>query len=228
MTNEERIANALEEKNEIIMGIMYGLLVVVLIFGGIFAIMIFGQAIYDFFTYDLLGNERPPSPVYAVAQATPIDDCNYSNDRQLCFQMKRIGDAFENDVLISENTLIIDDFDSVLQKKIILYLMYGNEHNQTKIDDSCYLTVEYRNDWHSFTLDCELEDDFSYELMKMKNAIDWCNNPYNERTKSLPMHLFDGQTRIYECEPLLEKLQDYDYKTLEIGIKQIKGSVLQK
>jgi len=95
LNSQERIAKALEEKNEIIMGILYGLLVVSILVAGFFLIMIFGQPLYNYINYDILGNERPKPPIYSVAPAYPIDDCNYSDDEQLCFQMKRIADALE-------------------------------------------------------------------------------------------------------------------------------------
>jgi len=95
MNSQERIAEALEEKNEIIMGILYGVLIGSLLVAGGFAVLIFGQSVFAFISYDLLGNERPKSPTYAVAPSHPIDDCSYSEDEQLCFQMKRIADALE-------------------------------------------------------------------------------------------------------------------------------------
>jgi len=108
MDSQERIADALEQKNEIIMGIMYGVLGSLLIILGFFLIMAFGQTVYDFFVYELLDNERPQAPTYAVAQPEPLDDCNYSEDKQLCYQMKRIADSMESDLIIEEGSMIVD------------------------------------------------------------------------------------------------------------------------
>jgi len=95
LNSQERIAKALEEKNEIIMGILYGLLAVSLLVAGFFLVMIFGQSVYDFFIYDLLGNERPAPPTYATIPTEPIDDCSFSDDKQLCHQMERIANILD-------------------------------------------------------------------------------------------------------------------------------------
>lgn len=95
MNSQERIAKALEEKNEIIWGLIYGLLGAVLIIAGFILIGIFGQFVYDLFIYDLLGNERPPAPTYATMATPPIDDCYFSKDKQLCYQMERIANSLE-------------------------------------------------------------------------------------------------------------------------------------
>lgn len=108
MDNQERIADALEEKNEIIMGILYGILASFLIILGFILVMVFGQTVYDFFVYELLDNDRPPTPTYAVAQPEPLDDCNYSDDKQLCYQMKRIADSMESDLIIEQGSMIVD------------------------------------------------------------------------------------------------------------------------
>jgi len=108
MDNQERIANALEQKNEIIMGILYGILTSFLIILGFILVMAFGQTVYDFFVYELLDNDRPPTPTYAVAQPEPLDDCNYSDDKQLCYQMKRIADSMESDLIIEQGSMIVD------------------------------------------------------------------------------------------------------------------------
>ncbi len=108
MDNQERIADALEEKNEIIMGILYGILASLLIILGFILVMAFGQTLYDFFVYELLDNERPQTPTYAVAQPEPLDDCNYSDDKQLCYQMKRIADSMESELIIEQGSMIVD------------------------------------------------------------------------------------------------------------------------
>ena len=95
MKPDERIADALEQKNEIIWGILYGILASFLIILGFILIMAFGQTVYDFFVYELLGNEKPQAPTYAVAQPEPLDDCYYSDDKQLCYQMERIANSLE-------------------------------------------------------------------------------------------------------------------------------------
>ena len=98
----ERIANALEEKNQIttdiLQGILYGIIIIGIIFGSVTILLIFGSSIYGFFYYDIFGNERtyPSSADMAVTTSTPIDDCNYSEDGQLCYQMKRVADAIES------------------------------------------------------------------------------------------------------------------------------------
>ncbi len=106
--SQERIAKALEEKNEIIMGILYGILIASVLVAGFFSIMTFGQPVYSFINYDMLGNERPQSPTYAVAQPAPLDDCAYSDDEQLCYQMKRIADSMESDLIIEQGSMIVD------------------------------------------------------------------------------------------------------------------------
>jgi len=95
MNSQERIAKALEEKNEIIMGLLYGFLGASLLVAGFILIGIFGQSVYDLFVYDLLGNERPASPIYATIPIHPIDDCSFSEDKQLCYQMERIANSLE-------------------------------------------------------------------------------------------------------------------------------------
>lgn len=94
MTTDERIAKALEVRNEITIGILYGLLGAGLIVVGIFAFMILAQPVYGFFYHDVFGYERVAMGTM-VANKQPIDDCNYSEDEQLCYQMQRVADALQ-------------------------------------------------------------------------------------------------------------------------------------
>ncbi len=104
MSGEERIAKALEERNEILMGIIKGILYGSLIIIGFFVFMMFGNQVYGFFYYDVLGNEDPFANIGISVPNNPIDDCSYSDDKQLCYQMERIANALENENLQSGET----------------------------------------------------------------------------------------------------------------------------
>lgn len=99
MDTQERIATALEKRNkfnqEILDGVFYAVIGIAIGVIVLFTILIFGGMIYDFFSYDMMGNERLPTISGTVSYQNPIDDCDYSDDKQLCYQMKRIADALE-------------------------------------------------------------------------------------------------------------------------------------
>lgn len=106
---QERIADALEHRNDLFMAIIYGLLAGALVIIGFFVIMMIWQPIYDFFYFDVIGNERTSIGVgTAITYYDPIDDCSYSEDEQLCYQMSRIADALESSQNKTE-VLQIDD-----------------------------------------------------------------------------------------------------------------------
>ena len=99
----ERIADALEEKNEMFRTVGECLKYAIWTFGiimiGSLLFIVFAGQVYDFFYYDIFGNERVSyQSGYAtpVTPSEPIGNCEYSEDKQLCYQMKRVADALES------------------------------------------------------------------------------------------------------------------------------------
>ena len=98
----ERIADALEEKNEMFRTVgeclKYAIWTFAIVMIGLLLFIVFAGQVYDFFYYDVFGNEvvYPSSAGMLVTPPTPIDDCNYSEDEQFCYQMKRVADALES------------------------------------------------------------------------------------------------------------------------------------
>ena len=98
----ERIADALEEKNEMFRTVgeclKYAIWTFEIIMIGLLFFILFAGQVYDFFYYDVFGNEvvYPSSVGMLVTPPTSIDDCNYSEDEQFCYQMKRVADALES------------------------------------------------------------------------------------------------------------------------------------
>lgn len=100
MSAEERIAKAIERQNEMIEGIITGVFIAVVAIAVIILIFFFlvsgGFGLVDYIHYEVMGNERVSMGGVTVAWHDPIDDCTYSEDQQLCYQMERIADALEN------------------------------------------------------------------------------------------------------------------------------------
>jgi hypothetical protein len=93
LTDEDikSIADTLEFFKYCVYGLICAGGIVAIVFGFMFLVPI----IYDVVVYDWLDY---PRPTYSTPTTynPPIDDCNYSEDRQLCFQMERVADALGN------------------------------------------------------------------------------------------------------------------------------------
>lgn len=89
----ERIANYMKDVGQVIFYIIIGVFVTALIF----LFFVIAPPVYQYINYDLLGNDRPDSYYYptSLPPPDPIEDCSYSKDPQLCYQMKRIGDSLK-------------------------------------------------------------------------------------------------------------------------------------
>ena len=84
---------------------------VAVIFGIVFAVMLNGGGIlivagmgflHNFIYYDVLGNEKYPYGYPSVPSYSPIEECDFSKDRHLCYQLSRIADALENKTVVDK------------------------------------------------------------------------------------------------------------------------------
>lgn len=64
--------------------------------GGGVAILYGIGFIYESIYYDVLGNERFHYGIPSTPSYSPIEECNYSEDRHICYQLSRIADVLEN------------------------------------------------------------------------------------------------------------------------------------
>lgn len=92
---EKKKAEAIKDISDIIYGLIIGIGIAVVIVGIGFVVVMFGGQVIGYFYYDVFGNERIAIGA-TVAYQSPIDDCSYSEDEQLCYQMSRIADALES------------------------------------------------------------------------------------------------------------------------------------
>lgn len=100
MDSSERIAKALERRNEMFETVGSIVKWLIYIFGigsvALLLFVMFAGPVSDYINYELLDKKYP---TMATTPSSPIDDCNSSEDKQLCFQMKRIADTLENEKL---------------------------------------------------------------------------------------------------------------------------------
>ncbi len=142
-------------RNWIVFGVVLGLMMYAGTNGLGLAIVAGGMYLYqttvDYIDYDVKGKERMPiMPTMTVSY--PIDDCNYSEDEQLCYQMERIADALETPTKESEINKFID---SCLER--------DGAYNQ--ISEYCKLQDGYA----IYFVDWDIESD--------ARIFDWLENP---------------------------------------------------
>lgn len=102
MSDEEPENYLMDIRDWIRVAVILGLIFAIMFNGGGIAVLAGLGLLHNFIYYDILGNERYPYGLPSTPSYSPIEECNFSDDRHICYQLSRIADALENKTVVDK------------------------------------------------------------------------------------------------------------------------------